>query len=134
MVGRTPTSAVDPLVGLLTMANTRLFEWGPRSAPPFAQQAKLTKAKPVALTELTAPVSENRVTAAAISPDGAASAFAALGDAIFLRRMSDGFSRQVNTPDGVRVNRIEWFPDASRLLMSGSMVGEPWAAPMPPSG
>jgi Tol biopolymer transport system component len=85
-------------------------------------RGQVFRATPAALTQLTAQVSENRVTAAAVSPDGATLAFAALGESIFLRRMSDGFSRQVDTPGGLRVTRIAWFPDGSRLLVSGSAV------------
>ena len=40
------------------------------------------------LTQLTAQVSENRVTAAALSPDGKTLAFAALGGPVFLRRIT----------------------------------------------
>jgi Tol biopolymer transport system component len=85
-------------------------------------QRQSFRAKPVVLTQLTAQVSENRVTAAALSPDGSTLAFAALGEAISLRRMSDGISRQLNTPEGVRVSHIAWFADGSRLLVSGSTV------------
>src|SRR5262249_15224834 len=74
-------------------------------------------------TQLTVQVNENRVTAAAVSPDGRNLAFAALGGSVFLRRMSDSSSRALDTPGGIRVGRIAWFHDGSRLLVSGSVDG-----------
>ncbi|MGH9446736.1 MAG: hypothetical protein ACRD3O_13535, partial [Terriglobia bacterium] len=72
------------------------------------------------MTQLTTQESENRVTAAALSPDGKNLAFAALADSIYLRRMSDGFTQPVSTPPGLSVDRIAWFADGTRLLVSGS--------------
>jgi Tol biopolymer transport system component len=85
------------------------------------------------MTQLTAQVSENRVTAAAISPDGKSLAYAELGGPIVLRRMSDGFTGPVLTPTGLSVDRIAWFADGSRLLVSGSVGDQPsgvWVIPI----
>jgi Tol biopolymer transport system component len=76
------------------------------------------------LIQLTTQVNENRVTAAAVSPDGKSLAFAAFGGSVHLRRMSDGFSQPLSTPAGLRVDRIAWFPDGSKLLLSGSLGGD----------
>jgi len=85
------------------------------------------------MTQLTAQGSENRVTAAAISPDGKSLAYAELGGPIALRRMSDGFTGHVMTPTGLNVDRITWFADGSRLLVSGSVGDQPsgvWVIPI----
>ena len=76
------------------------------------------------VTQLTVQVNENRVTAAAVSPDGKTLAFAAFGGSVFLRRMSDSFSRSLSTPAGLRVDRIAWFHDGSKLLISGFVEGD----------
>jgi len=85
---------------------------------------RIFPAREPSLTQLTLQVNENRVTAAAVSPDGKNLAFAAFGGSVFLQRMSDGFSRSLSTPAGLRVDRIAWFHDGSRLLVSGSSVGD----------
>src|SRR5262249_4532604 len=45
----------------------------------------------------------------------------AFGGPVFLRRMSDGSSRSLATPVGMRVDRIAWFHDGARLLVSGAV-------------
>jgi eukaryotic-like serine/threonine-protein kinase len=85
------------------------------------------------MTQLTTQESENRVTSADISPDGKTLAFSELGGPIDLRRMSDGFTRPLNTPAGLTVDRIVWFADGSRLLVSGSVSDHPsaiWVTPI----
>lgn len=71
------------------------------------------------MIQLTHQASENRVTAAALSPDGKHLAFAVLGGSIHLRRMSDGFTQLLNAPVQLAVDRIAWFNDGFRLLASG---------------
>jgi len=110
------------LVACLACVFALWLTWGRIFVPPA----------PV-LTQLTAQVSENRVTAAAISPDGKSLAYAELGGPIALRRMSDGFTGHVMTPTGLSVVRIAWFADGSRLLVSGSVGDQPsgvWVIPI----
>jgi serine/threonine protein kinase len=83
----------------------------PRDRVPASQKA--------ALREITRQAPENRVTAAAISPDGITLAFSALGERVQLRRLSDNFSRSLATPKSLQVNQIAWFADGSKLLVSG---------------
>src|SRR5581483_628677 len=77
-----------------------------------------------AMKQLTTQLAENSVTASSISPDGKSLAFAALGGAVLIQRISDGFTRPLSTPEGLRVDRIAWFPDGSRLLLSGTLQGD----------
>lgn len=85
---------------------------------------RLFPAKDPVMTQLTAQVNENRVTAAAISPDGKMLAFAAMGSSVSLRRMSEGITQPLPTPPGLRVDRIAWFADQSKLLLSGPVQPE----------
>lgn len=75
--------------------------------------------------QLTRQVNENRVTAAAISADGKTLLFATLSGAVYRRRASDGLTQPLKTPRGLRVDRIAWFKDGSKILLEGSMVGTP---------
>ncbi|MBV9670696.1 MAG: protein kinase, partial [Acidobacteriales bacterium] len=72
------------------------------------------------LRQITTQTSENRVTAAALSPDGKKLAFGTVAGTALLRRMSDGFTQPLRVPAGLQMNRIAWFPDGSRLLASGT--------------
>jgi eukaryotic-like serine/threonine-protein kinase len=76
-------------------------------------------------SQLTRQVNENRVTAAAISPDGKLLLFATLPGAVYRRRTSDGLTQPLNMPRGLRVDRIAWFNDGSRILLEGSMSDAP---------
>ncbi len=90
------------------------------TAAVWLLHARLFPDKEPEMTQVTRQASENRVTAAALSPDGAQLAFAVRGGPVHLRRMSDGLTRPVKTPPGLQVDRIVWFSDGSRLLISGS--------------
>jgi Tol biopolymer transport system component len=71
--------------------------------------------------QITTQASENRVTAAALSPNGEELAFGAFEGPMYVRRMSDGFTRPLRTPRGLQVDRLAWFADSSRLLASGTI-------------
>src|SRR5439155_15159612 len=73
------------------------------------------------MRQITTQTTENRVTAAALSPNGESLAFAAFAGPVYLRRMSDGFSHALATPAGLRVDRIAWFAGETKLLLSGSL-------------
>ncbi len=76
------------------------------------------------MIQLTRQSYENAVIAAALSPDGKTLAFAMQKGSLYLRRMSDGFTRPLNTPGELAVDRIAWFADGSRFLISGALAGE----------
>ena len=87
----------------------------------FWFRGRLFSGQDPVMTQLTTQVNENRVTAAAISPDGRNLAFAAMGSSVSLRRVNDGVSRPLPTPAELRVDRIAWFSDQPRLLLSGPL-------------
>jgi eukaryotic-like serine/threonine-protein kinase len=86
----------------------------------WAIAAKIFAPKEPVLQQITTQTSENRVTAAALSPDEKELAFGTIAGSLLVRRMSDGFTRPLRTPAGLQVDRIAWFPDGSRLLASGT--------------
>jgi Tol biopolymer transport system component len=84
-------------------------------------------------------VNENRVIAAAISSDGKTLLFATFAGPVYRRRMSDGLTQPLDIPSGLRVDRIVWFNDGSKILVEGSMTGaldkyEPGIWVMPAEG
>ncbi len=87
----------------------------------FWTQERLFSPAGPEMVQLTHQASENRVTVATLSPDGKYLAFAAIGEAVHLRRMRDGFTRLLNTPEQLEINRIAWFSDGSRLLVSAKL-------------
>jgi Tol biopolymer transport system component len=87
----------------------------------WAIAATIFAPKEPAFEQITMQASENRVTAAALSPNGEELAFGTFGGPTYLRRMSDGFTRPLRTPQGLQVDRLAWFADRSRLLASGTI-------------
>jgi len=86
----------------------------PIARNPFAPKEPLVE-------QITMQAGENRVTAAALSPNGEELAFSTFGGPTYLRRMSDGFTRPLTTPRGLEVDRLAWFADGLRLLASGTI-------------
>jgi DNA-binding winged helix-turn-helix (wHTH) protein/Tol biopolymer transport system component len=70
------------------------------------------------LVQVTTNDSEQRVTAAAISPDGKWIAYADLSG-VYLRVISGGQTLGLKMEEGFRAERIAWFPDQLKLLISG---------------
>jgi Tol biopolymer transport system component len=87
----------------------------------WAIAAKIFAPKEPVFQQVTMQDTENRVTAAALSPNGEELAFGTLGGPTYVRRMSDGFTRPLRTPRGLQVDRLVWFADRSRLLASGTI-------------
>jgi hypothetical protein len=88
-------------------AGVALF-WGRR--PPAAP--------PVDFYQVTTLVSENRATAAAISPDGSRSVYANT-DGLFVRAMKNGQTNALRGPVDLIVNKLAWFADGTGLVASG---------------
>jgi Tol biopolymer transport system component len=74
-------------------------------------------AETIVLEQLTSTDVENRVTAAAISPDGSQFAYADINGAIFLRSIEDKRTRLLRQEDLELVEHISWFPNQSSLLL-----------------
>jgi len=76
--------------------------------------------KPRALVEaqITSNASEASLNAAAISPDGKYLAYAD-DHGIYLRSTANGENHALTIPPGLRGYRLSWFPDGSKLLVSG---------------
>ena len=87
----------------------------------WAIAANLFAPKEPLFEQITMQAIENRVTAAALSPSGEELVFGTFGGPTYVRRMSDGFTRPLRTPQGLQVDRLAWFADNSRLLASGTI-------------
>ena len=72
--------------------------------------------------QLTTNSSENPVNAAAISPDGKYVAYAD-GAGLHLRLIDSGETHTVAVPEIHDINRVLWFPDGSKLIVSGAGAG-----------
>jgi eukaryotic-like serine/threonine-protein kinase len=94
-------------------------------AATYTLRGRLSSEKEPQFSQLTRQVNENRATAAAISADGKTLLFATLSGAVYRRRTSDGLTQPLNMPKGLRVDRIAWFKDGSKILLEGSITGAP---------
>jgi len=86
----------------------------------WAIAAKIFAPREPVLHQITTQTFENRVIAAALSPDGKELAFGTITGSVLVRRVSDGFTRPLRAPPGLQVDRIAWFADGLRLLASGT--------------
>ena len=71
------------------------------------------------LRQLTTTDTENRVTAAAISPDGKQLAYADVTGEILIRSLETNTTLPLHGPAGLEIGKIAWFPDRSRLVVTG---------------
>jgi eukaryotic-like serine/threonine-protein kinase len=133
--GKRPTATeVDRLLSISELgkpAGSNAISWLVAAVAVLAITSLLTyafrgravsKAEPQ-FVQLTRQVNENRVTTAALSPDGKTLLFATFGGPVYRRRMDDGLSQPVDALKGLRVDRMVWFHDGSRVLINGSMAG-----------
>jgi Tol biopolymer transport system component/DNA-binding winged helix-turn-helix (wHTH) protein len=87
----------------------------------YARNLRSAKESKMEFVRFTANTNDNRVTAAAISPDGQRIAYADV-DGVVLRGAHDISAHNVRTPELRRVERLAWSPDGLHLLVSGSSV------------
>jgi serine/threonine protein kinase len=73
--------------------------------------------------QVTTNSSENPVSAAAISPDGRNVAYSD-STGIHLRTIDSGEMQTLAVREVTDINRVRWFPDGSKLLISGKDTGE----------
>jgi serine/threonine protein kinase/Tol biopolymer transport system component len=74
--------------------------------------------------QLTTNSSENPVIAAAISPDGRYVAYADQAG-LHLRQIDGGETHTIGAADIGDINRVLWFPDGSKLIVSGMRINQP---------
>jgi len=79
---------------------------------------------PVRVTRLTANPAEDRVRAAAISPDGKYLAFSD-ETGFYLRQIDTGETHPSSLPPGLSAGSISWFPDGAHLIAALSGPGQP---------
>ena len=75
------------------------------------------------LTQLTANPSEDRVRAAAISPDGKYLAFSD-ETGFYLRQIGSGETHFIAVPDDFGVRGVSWFPDSVHMVVASAKAGE----------
>jgi eukaryotic-like serine/threonine-protein kinase len=83
-----------------------------------------TQAPTITLRELTSADVENRVTAAAIAPDGSQFAYADVTGTMLVRSIENKRDRLLRPPPSIVVEKMEWFPDSSALLVVGRPLSE----------
>ncbi|HYP15438.1 MAG TPA: serine/threonine-protein kinase, partial [Bryobacteraceae bacterium] len=74
------------------------------------------------LEKVTTTLAENRVTAAAYSPDGIALAWSELGGSLVVRRLESMSGRSFALPPEWNVESISWHSSGKRLLLSGYVL------------
>jgi len=121
---RPPRYLVVALIAVLALGGAWMGWRLTRPAPELKQR------------QLTAATFPNPIEFGAISPDGRNLAVAAiLGASLQIRGVDSGESAPVGLPDGFEFDgpfpNVQWFPDGSRLLVSGQIHGMPsvWVLP-----
>ncbi len=109
--GRRSLALVAVLAVLLIAAGLGWYFWRPSRPEPEVKQRQLTTNS-----------SEAPVTTAAISPDGKYLAFAD-ENGITLRLIDTGERHPLTVPASLKIRRLAWFPDGTKLLASG-VIGE----------
>jgi Tol biopolymer transport system component/DNA-binding winged helix-turn-helix (wHTH) protein len=84
----------------------------------WRQQKHVSLSSTPSLVQITTNDSEQRVTAAAISPDGKWIAYADI-NGISLQLLQSGKTVLLKAPEAFRAERIAWFPDQTKILVSG---------------
>ncbi len=79
---------------------------------------RTTASYSASLMQITTNDSEQRVTAAAISPDGRWIVYADI-NGVSLRTVKSGETVTLKGPENFRADRIAWFPDQTKVLVSG---------------
>lgn len=79
---------------------------------------QITARPGLVVSQITNNESENRVTAAALSPNGTLLAYAD-PNSLFLRNLQNNQIRLLAAPSHFHIDRISWFPNAARFLASG---------------
>jgi Tol biopolymer transport system component/tRNA A-37 threonylcarbamoyl transferase component Bud32 len=78
---------------------------------------------PMRERQLTSHPAENRVGAAAISPDGKYLAYIDAAGAIWLKQIETGETHAVPLPQGATARSIDWFPDSIKMVATLAAEG-----------
>ena len=89
--------------------------------------ARLAVRKELTLQPLTTTVAENRVTAAAIAPDGRQLVYAERNGPLIFRRLESADMRSVPAPASLLVADIAWSRNSPTLLVSGQSADGRWS-------
>jgi len=87
-------------------------------------RTRWTQARATTLRELTSADVENRVTAAAITPDGSQFAYADVTGAMLVRSIENKRTRLLRHPPSIVVEKMSWFPDLTALLVVGRSLSD----------
>jgi Tol biopolymer transport system component/DNA-binding winged helix-turn-helix (wHTH) protein len=79
--------------------------------------ALLHTPQPIRISELTANPADDRVRAAAISPDGRYFAFSD-ETGFYLRQIETGETHPIAIPENVNVQSLAWFPDSAHMVVA----------------
>lgn len=97
----------------------------------------LSTSKTLTLRQMTDQISEDRVTTAAVSPDGKLLAYGTI-DGIFLQVIRSKETHLLRSPDNFWADRIRWYADGDKLAVGGISRGalQPaiWAVSLVGSG
>jgi DNA-binding winged helix-turn-helix (wHTH) protein/Tol biopolymer transport system component len=108
-LSRTATGLVAGLAGLVILLASWLVFF---HLWPQPQRSTLWSSRQITNNDIEVPV-----TAAALSADGQSLAYTT-SSGLFLREMATGRIRQFKAP-ALRVTRLAWFPDGTRVLLTG---------------
>jgi Tol biopolymer transport system component len=118
-----PSSAKQPkgwklvaiAAALLATATVGLWTW--RELDRNAREKAV-------LHQITATLAENRVTAAAVSPDGSRLAYAELGGSLIVQDLNSGGRQLLRAPERTLIDTISWIGSTGRILISGETDAE----------
>ncbi|HSB14642.1 MAG TPA: hypothetical protein VLE22_09295 [Bryobacteraceae bacterium] len=80
--------------------------------------------KDPAINQITATLSENRVTAAAVSPDGSRLAYSEFGGSLIIQDLKSGGRRLLRAPERTLIETISWIGSSGKILISGETEAE----------
>ncbi len=80
--------------------------------------------KDPAINQITATLSENRVTAAAVSPDGSRLAYSEFGGSLIIQDLKSGGRRLLRAPERTLIETISWIGSTGKILISGETEAE----------
>jgi len=76
------------------------------------------------INPITATQAENRVTAAALSPDGSRLAYAELGGNLIIQDLKSGGRLLLRAPEKILIERVSWIGATGKILISGETDAE----------